>query len=80
MWFRFALFGLAFVVCKSINLALYPCFDDIWLCFGLLQKKEMLSAVENIPQLQIYEMDQLNAEARLDGGDVLYTGILVSVE
>jgi len=40
----------------------------------------MLSAVENIPQLQIFNMEDIDTQARLDGGDVLHTGIRVRSE
>ena len=39
-----------------------------------LQKKVMLAAVEKLPQLQIFNMEKIDPQARLDGGDVLHTG------
>ena len=34
----------------------------------------MQSAVEKIPELKVHVMEDIDPEARLDGGDILFTG------
>ena len=39
-----------------------------------MQKKEILAAVRKISSLNVFIMDEIDSNARLDGGDVLFTG------
>jgi len=38
------------------------------------EKTEMVKCLEKIPNLKIFDMHEIDCDARLDGGDVLYTG------
>lgn len=42
--------------------------------FQFMQKKEILAAVRKISSLNVFIMDEIDSNARLDGGDVLFTG------
>lgn len=67
---------------KHPNIYIYfLVFIKVWkrrmfklLLFQFMQKKEILAAVRKISSLNVFIMDEIDSNARLDGGDVLFTG------